>query len=334
MLFILAGRPRHVLTHWGLVLVAVTAAAGCSAFPEDSPAHTRPGLGVVRIAHTWGDEGSPFASTFRSALTQKMPGTEIVVLSSAVGATNLLMLHRNDMDAVSTYADIAYMASIGQLPEIEEAFDGIRAIAALPVRTLQIVVGPHSAIRSMSDFRGRRVSLGPPGTGIAITAGLLLSAFGIERSDLHVEQLAFDEAVSRLMSGEIDAAFWGGAIPSAGIQTLAARGARILQVLGPEIERVRAEYPFLRATIIPSGTYVGIDEPIHTVGVDRIFVCRADLDEDVVYHLTEAFLKAVVAGAAGDGSVLRGFNLSRAAATPLALHPGAARYYREIEMRR
>jgi TRAP-type uncharacterized transport system substrate-binding protein len=69
------------------------------------------------------------------------------------------------------------------------------------------------------------------------------------------------------------------------------------------------------------------------VGVDGIFVCRAELDERTVYNLTKAFFRAVTS-AGGDVRMLRGFNMSRAAATPLPLHPGAARYYREMEMRR
>jgi TRAP transporter TAXI family solute receptor len=237
------------------------------------------------------------------------------------------------VDAVSTYADIAYLASVGQLEDMAGPFDEVRAIAALPTRELQVVIAPRSPIRSIRDLRGRRVSLGPPGTGVAITAGLLLSAFGIGSHDIRVEHLAFDEAVLPVMNGEIDAAFWGGRFPNPNIAAATRHGARLLQVVGPEIEQFRAEYPFLRATIIPAGTYPGIDQVVHTVGVDGIFVCRADLDERLVYNLTKAFFRAV-STAGRDVRMLRGFNMSRAAATPLPLHPGAARYYREIEMRR
>ena len=221
-------------------------------------------------------------------------GVHIELLDSTAGVTNLAMLQRNEVDAVSTYADIAYLASVGQLEDMAGPFDEVRAIAALPIRELQVVIAPQSPIRSIRDLRGRRVSLGPPGTGVAITAGLLLSAFGIGSHDIKTEHLAFDEAVLPVMNGEIDAAFWGGRFPNANIAAATRHGARLLQVVGPEIEQFRAEYPFLRATVIPAGTYPGIDHVVHTVGVDGIFVCRADLDERLVYNLTKAFFQAVV----------------------------------------
>jgi TRAP transporter TAXI family solute receptor len=337
MLFI-HRRHRRVLrasrlTGCVLALAAGAAITACSA-PQADTSTVRPGaVPSIRIAHTWGSDSNHFTSALRTALASAMPGADIELIDSTAGVTNLSMLQRREVDAVSTYADVAYMASVGQLQGVVGAFDEIRAVAALPNRELQIVIAPQSPIRSIRDLRGRRVSLGPAGTGVAITAGLLLSAFGIDASDIRTEHLAFDGAVRPVMNGQIDAAFWGGRVPNPNIAAATRHGARLLQVVGPEIDRFRAEYPFLRATIIPAGTYPGIDDVVHTVGVDGIFVCRADLDERLVYNLTKSFFHAV-ATAGRDVRMLRGFNMSRAAATPLPLHPGAARYYREMEMRR
>lgn len=329
----MAWRRRFgIFVRISLAPTAVAALVACSAAPDGR----QPGDATrasIRIAHTWDDETSNFTGALRAALLQSMPEVPVELLDSTAGVTNLLMLQRGEVDAASTYADIAYMASVGQLPDMAAPFDDIRALAATPLRELQVVIAPRSPIRSIRDLRGRRVSLGPPGTGVAITAGLLLRAFDIGPNDIHDRQLAFDEAVRPVMDREIDAAFWGGRLPNANIAKATSHGAQLLQVVGPEIERFREEYPFLRATVIPAGTYPGIDHPVHTVGVDGIFVCRAGLDERVVYNLTKAFFQAVVT-AGRDVRMLRGFTMSRAAATPLPLHPGAARYYREMEMRR
>ena len=318
----------------GFALAASVTAIACST-PQAESGDVRPDAAVpsVRIAHAWGNESSHFTSTLRDALEQAIPGAQIELIDSTAGVTNLSMLQRKQVDAASTYADIAYMASVGQLPDVAGAFEQLRAVAALPVRELQVVIAPQSSIRSIRDLRGRRVSLGPAGTGVAITAGLLLNAYGIDASEVKAEHLAFDEAVQPVMNGQIDAAFWGGRVPNPNIATAIEHGARLLQIAGPEIDRFRAEYPFLRATIIPAGTYPGSDGAVHTVGVDGIFVCRADLDERLVYNLTKAFFRAVTT-AGREVRMLRGFNMSRSAATPLPLHPGAARYYREMEMRR
>jgi hypothetical protein len=86
-------------------------------------AHARTGASI-RIAHTSGDATTHFTSVLRSALVQTMPGVQIELLDSAAGVTNLVMLQRNEVDAVSTYADIAYLASVGQL-EFNLRIDGL-----------------------------------------------------------------------------------------------------------------------------------------------------------------------------------------------------------------
>lgn len=314
-----------------LTLTVVAAPAACGAPPSDRPSPEAAGPPAIRLAQS--DEGVALLAAVREALARAVPGLGLEVLDSSAGVTNLQLLQRGEVDVASTFADIAYMASIGQLPDMPEPFHHLRAIAALPVRELQVVVAPGSGIQSIRDLRGRRVSLGPPGTGIALTAGLLLRAFGIDAGDIRGEQLTFEQASRAIVAREIDAGFWGGRFPNANIATALSHGARLLQVVGPEIERFREEYPFLRAMIIPPGAHPGVERSVHTVGVDRILVCRADLDERVVYALTTAFFQAVTTAGRGI-RMYRGFHMGRAAATPLALHPGAARYYRELEMRR
>src|SRR5688500_6882577 len=230
-------RPRWTARLMGgLALAASVTAIACST-PQAASGDVRPDAAVpsVRIAHAWGNDSSHFTSTLRGALEQAMPGAQIELIDSTAGVTNLSMLQRKQVDAASTYADIAYMASVGQLPDVAGAFEQLRAVAALPIRELQVVIAPQSSIRSIRDLRGRRVSLGPAGTGVAITAGLLLNAYGIDESDIEAEHLAFDEAVNPVMNGQIDAAFWGGRFPNPNIATATQHGARLLQVVGPEI---------------------------------------------------------------------------------------------------
>ena len=302
----------------------------CSA-PQDAGARSDAERPSIRIAQD--DAGASLIPALRDALARAMPDLQVEVLESSAGVTNLVLLQRGEVDTASTFADIAYMASVGQLSDMPAPFAQLRAIAALPPRELQVVAAPGSSIRSIRDLRGRRVSLGPPGTGVALTAMLLLSAFDIGVHDIKAEYLEFLDAGDALLEREIDAAFWGGRFPNENIGKALSRGARLLQIVGPEIERFRAEYPFLRPMVIRAGAHPGLDYAVHTVGVDRILVCRADLDERLVYTLTKAFFQAV-ATAGQDVRMFHGFNMSRAGATPLPLHPGAARYYREVEMRR
>ncbi len=77
--------------------------------------------------------------------------------------------------------------------------------------------------------------------------------------------------------------------------------------------------------------YSGHSRPVETVAIDVLLLCRAGLPEEFVHRLTAALFE-VLPGLARQFDYLRLMELSRAPATPVPLHPGAAWYYREQEL--
>ena len=92
-------------------------------------------------------------------------------------------------------------------------------------------------------------------------------------------------------------------------------------------------YPFFRSEIIPAGSYRGVDQPVTTLSVDVVLLARADLDDAVVRRLTEGLFR-MLPQLSAELPFLKGMDPERAPATPVPLHPGAALYYRERELRR
>ena len=314
------------------LLPTIILAAGCASPSAVQPDVTaRESLRIVHGGAGWGENSSQPA-VFHAELARALPGVTVEIFDSSAAVTNTFMLKRGEVDAAFGFADVAYVASVGQLPGMTEPLE-IRAIAGLPTRAVQVLVRDGLPVRSIDDLRGRRLSLGPPGTGAELTAALVLKAFGIAVDDVIAERLPYTDAARRVAKGSLDAAFWNGAFPNDNIAAATPHGARLLPVVGPPVERLRAEYPFFKPSEIPAGTYPGIDHRVHTVGVDGIFVVRTGLNEELVYRLTRAFFQAVsVVGK--EVPALHGVNVSRASSTPIPLHPGAARYYREWELRR
>jgi TRAP-type uncharacterized transport system substrate-binding protein len=81
--------------------------------------------------------------------------------------------------------------------------------------------------------------------------------------------------------------------------------------------------------LIAGGAYRTQPLPVRTIGVHSLLLCRVNLDEGLVYRLTKALFQSL---AAQSNELLWSVDLDRAAATPIPLHPGAARYYREREL--
>jgi hypothetical protein len=186
-----------------------------------------------------------------------------------------------------------------------------------------------SAIADAASLRGRRVAVGPTGSGSALTAQIVLRALGIDETAVLVEPLKYNEAAARLAAGTIDALFVTGSDPVDSVRVSTQAGARILPLGGPAIEQLRHDYPFFRPTVIQGGTYPGHPAPIRTIGVDNLLLCRRGLDESAVHDLTEQFFLQLPSM-----RILGGMDLEQAPATPIPLHDGAARYYRERELER
>ena len=262
------------------------------------------------------------------AAYSQLPDVSVhVVTTGGASIPNLINLQAGKIDVAISLADVAYLASIGQLDKTSGPFTRLRGMATLDVNTFHVLVGPRTDIHSIDQLKGRRVALGPMGTSTALVAEALLAVNGLGVADVRAEQVPYAEATERLLRGDFDAAFMTQLLGADPVTRSMRGGARLLEVDGPLIENLRRERPFLKRALIPRDVYPGQAQPIHTLAVDRVLICHADVDEEMVYRLLEAFF------AARPGAVPRS-DLERAPATPLPLHPGAARYYRLRELSR
>jgi len=238
----------------------------------------------------------------------------------------LIALQQGSIDVAVAVADATYLAFNGLLPDHPRPLDKIRAIALLHTAAVHMLIGP-AADRSRG-LRGMRVVLGNPIGGNAALGERLIKSMGISRSEIQGEFLLRDPAVEKLLKGEVDAAIVIGRPPQEPVVRALRGGAHLLDIDGPEIVRLRVYYPLLRRILIPPGTYPSQRVPVHTVGVDLLLVCSADLDKELVYELTRAYFEQSPANIRGRTDP------QRAPAAVIPLHPGAARYYREREVSR
>jgi TRAP transporter TAXI family solute receptor len=238
----------------------------------------------------------------------------------------LVALQQGSLDLAVAVADVTYLAFNGQLPDRSRPLDNIRAIALLHSAAVHLLIGPETD--PSRGFRGMRVVLGNPVGGNAALGERLIKSMGIAQSEIRGEFQLRDPAVEELLKRDVDAVIVTGRVPQEPVFRALRGGARLLDINGPEIDRLRWYYPLLRRIVIPRGTYPSQAVPVHTVGVDLLLVCRADLDQELVYELTRAYFEQ------SPENIRRQTDPQRAPAAVIPLHPGAARYYREREVSR
>lgn len=316
-----------------MILVAAVAMGTACARPQAQ----REGRAVpTPVRLTSGLPGAsfhPLGAGLAEGYTRVLPSVAIEVQESPGSVRNVQALQRGTADIGFAFADVTYVAYVGRLSDEPRPFDQLRGIAVMQLTPLHLLVRPGLAVRTIGGLRGLRVGTGPPGSGTELTAGILMRAFGIPPNEVKAETLPFNEASRRLVAATLDAAFVSAGYPSQSVEIATRAGATLVAVVGPNISRLRSEYPFLRLTFVPGGTYPGHPGSVPTIGVDSLLICRAGLDEDLVYDLTKAFFE-VLPALSSEVESLKLMNIGRASTTPIPLHRGAARYYRERELTR
>jgi TRAP transporter TAXI family solute receptor len=299
----------------------------CADRPVPSPAPV-----TVRISA--GAVGASFSSPVSLALERvysTLPDVEVRTVTRLGSDPSIEILERGDAELAINFADVAYAAFTGRVPDHPEPFHRLRAVALLERQALQLVVSGRSSVRTATDLAAGRASLGSDRSASVLSATLVLNAYGLDVNRIRREAGARRASLNDLAGGDLDAMFLLAQYPIDAVRQAAAEGARLLPLAGPPIDRLIREYPFYSYVMIPRDTYPGQSEPVQTIGVNGILLCRADLPDELVYRLTKALFDSLERPVSPEAR-FPWLDADGASATPIPLHAGAARYFREREL--
>lgn len=246
---------------------------------------------------------------------------------------NLRMINSDQIESGFAQSDLAGWAYHGTKIFAEAGPQRrLRALASLFPEAAHLVVRADSSIHKLSDLKGKRVSLGEMGSGTAADAAVFLSTAGFKEKDLTRKFLRPGPAAEELKSGDIDAFFLVGAYPVPAIRDLAATiPIRFVGFEDPLLDKLKRDFTFYYRSVIPGGTYPGVDDETPSVGFYALWLVNADTDPDLVYAITQSLwhkgtrhlldaLDPIGKQIALDHALL---GLS------VPLHPGAERFYQE-----
>lgn len=243
-------------------------------------------------------------------------------------ASNIRELASGDADLAFSQNDVATYAWKGIESFNGEQIQAFGVIGNLYPEVVQAAYCDNTGIKSINDFKGRRISIGAAGSGVYQSVLDFLSANNMTLEDIDPQYLSFAESADAIKNGQIDAAFVTAGIPNPSIQDLAAtRDIEMLSLSDSAIKALCASKPYVPYTI-KAGTYKNQDKDANTVAINALLLAAKDLDENTVYNLTKAIYEStseLTHDKANDISLntaLDGFDLSM-------LHPGAAKYYKE-----
>ncbi|SHM45067.1 TAXI family TRAP transporter solute-binding subunit [Cryptosporangium aurantiacum] len=311
-----------------IAAVGLVALRGCRE-PVCDPVHYPPG--GIRIS-TGGVGGvyEAYGLAFEEVLADELPELRVRVDNSSGSVDNLTRLAGGRADLTFISADTAF-----RIPALEEAAGApgrIRAVARIYDEYVQVVVRQDAPIRTLSDLRGKRVSVGSQGSSVEITARRLLAAAHMDDNrDIVRRGYGVSESARLLAAGDLDAFFWVGGLPTAAVATLAGTVPIRLLPIERYVATLQGQYgSFYQLATVPEGTYTGVPDT-RTAAVPSYLLASRALDDDLVYRLTAALFshRTRIADVVPSGRVLDVRSAISTATVPL--HPGAVRYYRSVK---
>lgn len=302
--------------------------------PTDSEdtATENPDYGIEFLSVlTGGTQGTyyPLGGTFSELITNETGVTATAEVSQA-SAANMTALQNGEGEVAFVQTDIAYYATEGIEMFEGKPIDTIAALGALYPETVQLVVVvlADSGIESFEDLKGKKVSVGAPGSGTYANAEQLLEIHGLTMDDIEAQNLDFGESTDSIQSGQIDAAFITAGYPTSAVEALnATNPVKIIPVTAEKAEELIAKYPYYAVDTIPTGTY-GLAEDVPAVSVLAMLAVKKDLSEDLVYAMTKAIYDNTDKIAHAKGEFIKAE--TGLDGIGIEVHPGAQKYFDEV----
>jgi TRAP transporter TAXI family solute receptor len=260
---------------------------------------------------------------------EKIPNVKTQVQATKASVENLVLLQQGRGELAFTLGDSLKAAWNGE----EEAgfknkLDKLRTIGAIYPNYIQIVATADSGIKTLADLKGKSLSVGAPKSGTELNSRAILSAAGMTYKDLgKVEYLPFAESVDLMKNRQLNATLQSAGLGVASLKDLST-ATQIAVVSVPKEIVDRIGPPFVAATI-PANTYTGQDKDVPTAAVVNYLVTSSAVSDDLVYQMTRLIFDSLpeLANAHVAGKEIK--PEAAANGSPVPLHPGAVRYYRE-----
>lgn len=271
----------------------------------------------------------PLGVALAKVYGDKIEGVKTQVQSTKASVENINLIAQGRGEIAFALGDSVKAAAEGNADAgFQQPVEKLRAIAAIYPNYVQIVASKDSGITDLAGLKGKALSVGAPASGTELNARAIFSAAGMSYDDLgKTEYLPFAESVELIKNRQLDATLQSAGLGVASIRDLASSLPITVVAVPAEIaEKLGA--PF-QAAEIPAGTYDGQTEAVPTLAITNILVTSSDVDEELVYQMTKQLIENLPELVAAHNAA-KSIDPEKAAKNlPVALHPGAERYYKE-----
>jgi TRAP transporter TAXI family solute receptor len=236
----------------------------------------------------------PLGGALANLLSKNLKNTQATAQVTGGSVDNLKLIGSGQSEIGFSMADAAVDALKG-----EDKFKGnpvnLRTLMVLYPNIMHVVSIEGTGVNTMADLKGKRVSTGAPGSATEVMAFRVIEASGLDKDkDMKRERLSVAESVNAIKDRKIDAFFWVGGLPTAGVTDLAATpGVKIKMIDHTEVvAKMNAKYNNLYApAVIKAGTYPGQTTDNKASAVWNILVTNDKMTDQEAYDIVKLIVE-------------------------------------------
>ena len=272
-----------------------------------------------------------FASAMAALIDKHMAPLTATALPAAGTAENVRKLRQNQIDFAVAVPDAAYYAQRGTGPFARDGgYPELRAVTNIYDAPFMITTLQRSPIRGIADIKGKRLAVGNPGGLEHFYADVVLKAYGLGLKDVSPVPMAIGDRGKAIGDGNVDASVFLVGVTSAVVTEMTTlHDVRFVPLTADALAKITAEHPYYQSSAIPAGTFKGQDAAVPAIYVVNLVMARGDLPADMVYKLTKLMFEQKAELTAMQPLAAALDPTKGCIGTPIPLHPGAERFFRE-----
>ncbi|MBI5580543.1 MAG: TAXI family TRAP transporter solute-binding subunit [Deltaproteobacteria bacterium] len=218
----------------------------------------------------------------------------------------------------------------------------MQTLFAIQTGGAQYVTRMDSNIKTMTDFKGKKVAIGAPGGNMGRVSTMLFKLYGLdaEKGDIKAQYLEYGAALEALGNNQLDVvAVWGG-VPQSGVYN--ASRANKLRFVSPDAAKLpgfqkaltNGDYYVFRE-VSPAdikaayGDAVAGDAPMRLWTFPMMVIVNKGMPKDTAYALVKEFWEQIAEVKASSNTLSLLDPKVALENVSAEVHPGAARYFQE-----
>ncbi len=249
------------------------------------------------------------------------------------GGENLrfVSMRRSDMGFTTASSGYYGYQQEGLFEKLKTGKD-VRGMFGAHGMFIYIVVREDSEIKDISDLRGKRIAMGPTGSGTNPDTQRILKAYGMEvKKDYQPQWISHSDGSRAVRDRLTDCQFFLSGVPAADITNLCtSTKVRFLEIDEEHQRIIEKAYPFLYKETLPANTHPGQTKPVQGIGENTVFIVHKEVPDEVVYKMMKVIYEHNDELAVVHKGALQFTHENAKRGVTMPFHPGAVKYYKEI----